>query len=85
MKKKFRFHRVMLEDSMKTVVEFKDKTELLEIINRDLAQWSIDPVEPEELLVEHYCNDKRIKWDTYIVTAPQRRLGVLGFTNCPVE
>lgn len=82
MKYKFRFHRELLADSMKTVVEFETRQELLDLLNRDLAQWSVDPMEMKDLRIEEYGYDKRIDWETFIVTAdPKLKLGVFGFTN----
>ena len=79
---KFRFHRRLLEDSMKTVQEFNTLHELLDIINKDLSSWSLKSLKLKDLVIEHYCFDPRINWDTYMITAFSKlNRGILGFTN----
>lgn len=79
---KFRFNRHLLEDSMKTVCEFNTLHELLDIINKDLSSWSTKSLQLKDLVIEHYCFDTRINWDTYMITAFSKlNRGVIGFTN----
>jgi hypothetical protein len=83
----FRFQRGSLSDSMKTVIEVKDKKELLEVINKNLQPFGI--FKEENIKIEPYCYDKRIDWDTQIVStycrsSPQLNC-VHGFLNKPFD
>lgn len=80
---KFREHRSGLAESMETVVEIKDREELLAYIAKILYPWPTAPsVTPETVKVAPYHYDARIGWDTHIVTL--EGYGVLGFTDGPL-
>lgn len=70
----FRFHRGMLDDSMETCVEVKDKAALLSL---DAMKNMLDP--DKELCQEYYGYDGRIGWRSYIIY--QKDGGVFGFSN----
>ncbi len=74
---KFREHRGMLDDSMKTVVEVADREALVSLLQSRLRDGVT--FKDEDLKIEPYVYDKRIGWDTYIVTI--KGYGVAGFTN----
>ena len=82
---RFRQHRGLLEDSMKTQVMIKNWDELIGYIKGLLWEWpSAPPVTDETLHVKLYLDrgDARIGWaQTYIVTL--EGYGVLGFTDGP--
>lgn len=69
---KFREHRGLLEDSMKTVVDLPASTDALA---RHLG------VEASRIEVKPYVYDDRINWDTHIVTMDGQ---AVGFTNGPL-
>ncbi len=74
---RFREHRGGLIDSMSTVVEVGDTAMAL---RRYLNGISI----PEgEIEIKPYMFDKRIGWDTHIVT--MKGYGVIGFTDKGVK
>lgn len=77
---KFREHRGSLAESMKTVQEVKDKEELIEYLKKYLSYW--DFKDSFNLKVKPYWKDKRINWDTHIVTI--EGFGVVGFTDGPL-
>ena len=79
---KFREHRGSLDDSMKTLVEVKDREELMAHLVRILEPWpTAPPVTAETVKIEPYIYDYRLGWDSYIVTL--KDYGVLGFTDGP--
>ena len=71
---KYRDHRGGLAESMETVKEMADFTELERHVTRIFGEG--------EITVKPYCYDDRIEWDTYIVC--HNGHGV-GFTNAPVN
>jgi hypothetical protein len=75
---KFRLHRGLLEESMKTMCEVNSKAELAEVLTKELPI----SVTEEMLHVSPYAYDSRIDWNTYIVTIDN--YGVAGFTNGPI-
>ena len=77
----FRPHKGSLSDSMKEVVNVKDKQALLNKVIHDLWEFNYEGVISKDTLqVKYYCSDYRIDWNTtYIVTL--EGYGVLGFTN----
>ena len=76
----FREHKGMLADSMATVVEIKDKADLIEYIKKMLSKWNFNLIiDDETVKVEFYAYDKRINWNAYVITL--KGYGVLGFTN----
>lgn len=78
---KFRWHRGSLIDSMNTVVEIADVSELTALIERE---WSISGV--PSISIEHYTYDARIGWDTYLVRVlqPDGNWAVAGMTDGPL-
>ena len=72
---KYRDHRGSLAESMKTVQEFKTKTDLIKYLRDSL------PVQFRDcyLKIKYYSLDNRINWNTHIVTV--EGLGVVGFTD----
>jgi hypothetical protein len=76
----FRSHRGTLEESLKTICKVNSKTELATHISEELGLF----INPHNLTIKWYCADNRVGWGTcYIVTIPE--LGVLGFTNGPLD
>ncbi len=75
MKIKYRDHRGSLDESMKTVQEFETKQDLVKYLKENC----VVPFYGYNLRMDHYCFDKRINWDTYIVTI--KGFGVVGFAN----
>lgn len=79
---KFREHRGSLAESMETVVVLADHEALLDHIRKLAEPWpTFPPVSPETVHIKPYGPDKRIDWDTHIVTLDG--YGVLGFTDGP--
>jgi hypothetical protein len=75
----YRHHRGSLDDSMATACEVTDFKHLVEIIHKDREGWSDQPeVTPETVRLEPLGYDKRIDWDTYIVTVNGN---AVGYTN----
>jgi hypothetical protein len=88
---KFRYHRGSLKDSMETVIEVKDKNDLLDQILSNYADTSfpLDRKDIKNFTIQPYGGiDKRIGWNTYIVeidACPPWGRHVAGFTNGPLE
>jgi len=59
---------------MATVVEIDPTIAALQLL--------LNVKNPKRILVEPYCFDSRIGWDTYIVTVDHR---AVGFTDGPVR
>ena len=83
---KFRQHRGGLAESMETVVEIKNRDELVGYLRGILWQWpTAPPVSDETIEVRPYADgggDDRIGWKkVYIVTL--KDYGVLGWTDGP--
>lgn len=55
------------------------KQAVADYFNRVLWKFHVNA---HEITVTHYGYDERIKWDTYLV---MDNIGVLGYTNGPVE
>ena len=79
---KFREHRGMLDDSMKTVVDVADRAALVSLLQTQLQLCGF-AFNDEDLKIEPYGYDKRIDWNTHIVTI--KGYGVIGFTDGPVS
>jgi hypothetical protein len=78
---KFREHRGHLTDSMKTLVEIKDRDALVNHLRYVFREFDA-PLDFSLIRIEPYFMepDVRIGWDhTYIVALPG--YGVLGFTD----
>ena len=69
----YRPQRGSLADSMALAVE-TDIAELDKLLRSEYGKGKV--------LVEHYCYDDRIGWDTYIVTHDGK---AVGFTNGSAE
>jgi len=65
----FRPHRHLLDESMQEVKTVKSLNDIRKILNLK---------DGEELVLEYYCYDDRIKWETFIVTVDGC---AVGFTN----
>lgn len=74
---KFRFQRGLLSDSMKTVVEVADLSELLAVV-----QESFPIASDSNIAIAKYYYDGRIGWDTHIVCID---CNGIGFTDGPVK
>lgn len=86
----FRFHRLLLEDSLKTVITVYSKEELEGILLRQWQSFFSDPDMKIKVEVKPYVYDKRINWDTQIVTSTiynknmeEQFSGVEGFLSEP--
>ena len=71
----FRSQRGSLEESMRTVVDLRNRADLLEHLRRILAPM---PVPPRRVGVRYYCYDARIGWPTFLVTVDGQ---AVGFTD----
>lgn len=81
---KFREHRGSLDDSMETVIELEGKPELVDIVKNCLNGYGHDLlINKETIRIEPYGYDKRINWDTYIITLDG--YGVFGFANGEIK
>ncbi len=80
MKTLFREHKGSLEDSLQTIVEVENLKDIQRIVNDKYFHPVLD------LKTEYYTYDKRIDWDTYIITAmlEETRI-VIGFTKGDIE
>ena len=90
---KFRHHRETLEDSMATVIEVKDRAELIEYLCKywkDIGLTAhlegcadrVGEMIRNKLIIEKYVYDERCNWDTYIVKV--EGFGVMGMTDGPL-
>lgn len=82
---KFRLHRGMLADSMKTLTEINSIDDIRAIVEQDYRGFDM-PV--REIKIDRYAYDRRIDWDTHIVTAKfhiDPRTYVIGFTNGMIQ
>lgn len=78
MKRKFRFHRGGLAESMSTMIEVKTKKELLKKINE---AYSFGPVVKDVEITRYADPDRRIDWEgCYIVCLPDNA-GVVGWMD----
>lgn len=82
---KFRTHRGSLAESMETVVDLPDRAALISHVNAEYRS-TLDIMDrgdftDDEIEVAPYGFDKRIGWDTYLVTA--RGFGPLGMADGP--
>lgn len=81
----FRPHRGLLAEAMSEAIKLPNtKTALMELIQTQWQGWAT----LTDIEVSHYCYDKRIDWDTWIVVGIFSDLTerpVVGFTNSTVE
>lgn len=75
---KYRPVRGSLDTSMKECVEVSGVRDIFTILNARIGP----PVRLEEIEVKPYGFDKRINWDTHIVTVSG---AAVGFTDGPCE
>ena len=79
---KFREHRGTLDDSMKTVIELRDRPQLIRHL-RNLLPTSIEVTEATVTIKFYSGFDSRIEWrETYMVQI--RNFGVAGFIDGPI-
>lgn len=76
---KYRDHRGMLDESMKTVREFNSKQELYDYFQSILDRYHMNNLDVNNTQIKHYAFDSRIGWDNYIVSLDG--WGVFGFTD----
>ena len=78
---KYREHRELLVESMRTVKEFNGKDDLIRFLQHDLNRWGVGKYDLNKITIEKYGDeiDTRIGWDTHIVHL--KGYGVLGFTD----
>lgn len=74
---KFRWHRGSLSDSLATTVEVTDRYALFLLLEKD---WH-EPVSGKAVDIKHYGFDRRIGWDTHLVTINGH---VAGMTDGPL-
>ena len=74
---KFREHRGALGESMKTVVELKNREELNAYIADLLRPYCV--INPSEIIYKKYGYDRRIDWHTLLVSV--KDYGVVGFAS----
>lgn len=77
---KFRDHRGSLADSMATVVEVSGRDALVSLLAGRLEKYGFEFAD-RDLVIAPYGYDRRIDWDTHIVTIDG--YGVAGFTDGP--
>ena len=75
---RYRDHRGMLSDSMRTVQRFSCFDDLF----KHLSVSKVGSFCVEDVKVEHYGYDDRIGWDTYILTINGN---AVGFTDGDVS
>lgn len=73
----FRFHRGTLSDSMTTMVDVIDLSDLLTIV-----QGLFPAASHSNITVAEYCYDERVGWDTHIICIDCE---AIGFTDGPVK
>lgn len=68
-----------IDEAMSHVVLIKDRDHLIEYLKREYDFWQ--PTN-ENVKIEHYGQDDRIDWDTYLVTIDGK---AALFTDGPVS
>lgn len=76
---KYRDHKGSLEESLKTVQEFNNRTELVDYLKTNLPEIKFSG---EDVSIDPYTYDERLKWDVHVVTISG---DAVGFTNGPVD
>lgn len=79
----YRDHRGSLADSMKTVREYKSKSELISHLQSELDKYFAGKYDCNKITIKPYGFDERIGWNTHMVHL--QGYGVFGFTNGPVK
>lgn len=72
---KFRFHRGTLEESLKTEIEMKNKSDLCDLIMKTFQSAYSE----ESLIIQYYGFDNRLNKDIYSVRI--YGLGLVGFLD----
>ena len=72
----FRYQCSTLEESMGTIIEVENLSELMNELSKEHGDLS-----QKHIKVEYHCFDDRINWDSYIITING---DVIGFTNGPI-
>ena len=81
---KFRPQRGGLSEAMAEVKTFQSKNELVDFIIESLKEFGHGcQINEDTVKIMKYVEDKRIGWDTHIVTL--EGYGVFGFTDKAVE
>ena len=78
---KFREHRGSLSYSMENIIEVNNISDIETVINKS---WDYFGKKVEQIKIEFYAYDKRIDWETFIVTyrlSGEEQFYVAGFTN----
>lgn len=76
-------NKELLIDSLATMVEVKNKKELIDIIVCWLSEYDHGLlIDDKTVEIKPYGFDKRTNWDTHIVTL--KDYGVVGFTDSEV-
>ena len=76
----FRPNSRTLDDALSKATSFQTKAELQDWIQKRFQYGS----RLKEVVIEYYCYDRRIKWDTWIVTVKlndEDGERVIGYTN----
>ena len=68
-----------IDEAMSRVVEIEDWEDLFRYLKREYDFWQ--PTD-ENVEIKFYCQDKRIGWNTYLVTIDGK---AAVFTNGPVQ
>ena len=76
---RYRDHRGLLSDAMKTVREFETRSDLVKYLQGDIDKFVPGKYDCQKITIEPYGFDERIGWDTHIVHLDG--YGVFGFTN----
>lgn len=77
----YRDHKGSLADSMQTVIEVNSKQDIIDHLN---SWWNKLGYNIYSVIIEYYCYDDRIGWDTYIVRQQlegETNYTVAGFTD----
>lgn len=75
---KYRDHRGGLAESLETTQVFNSLNELIDYLKQSLKEYNFEFLN-SDIKIKPYCYDKRIHWNTYIVTI--KNFGVVGFTD----
>lgn len=67
-----------IDEAMLRIVEIKNRAELLEYLEKEYDFWQPTSKNVE---IKHYCYDKRIDWNTYLVTIDGK---AAVFANGPI-
>lgn len=80
---RYRPHRGSLAAAMEEQQEFSTADKLLDFLQSEYYDWVRKPLHAKDIKVEKYCYDKRIGWDTHILSV--EGYGVIGWIDCMVE